>query len=173
MYRTILVPLDESPLGERALPYAVVLARRSGARLVLLEVAVANVVTRNDPETGRPYTVDLAAQYLAGVAARVGEGVATETVQLRGETGPAIVAESERRGADLIAVSTHGRSGLGRWLFGSVAEHVVRHARVPVLLVPAAAEVPAGRRGTAPSTPRPCSIRRASWRPRSGRPSVC
>ena len=149
MYRTILVPLDESPLGERALPCAVTLARRCGARLLLAEVVVANVELRNDPQSGRPYFVDLAAQYLAGVAARVGEGVATETVQLRGDPGAELVAESWRRGVDLIAMSTHGRSGLGRWLFGSVAEHVVRHARVPVLLVPATAEPPVDRSGPA------------------------
>jgi nucleotide-binding universal stress UspA family protein len=145
MYRTILVPLDESPLGERALPYAAVLARRSGARLVLLEVAIANLVTRTDPQTGEPHTVDLAARYLAGVAARLGDGVTAETVQLSGEPGPAIVAEGRRRAADLIAMSTHGRSGLGRWLYGSVAEHVIRHAPAPVLLVPATAEAPADR----------------------------
>jgi nucleotide-binding universal stress UspA family protein len=142
MYRTIPVPLDESPLGERALPYAAGLARRSGARLVVLEVAVANIEMRNDPQTGQPYFVDLAARYLAGVAARVGDGVTAETVQLSGEPGPEIVAESGRRAADLVAMSTHGRSGLGRWLFGSVAEHVIRHGRAPVLLVPATAEVP-------------------------------
>ena len=55
------MPLDESPLGERALPYAVLLARRSGARLVLLGVPVANVERREDLQTGRPYFVDLAA----------------------------------------------------------------------------------------------------------------
>jgi nucleotide-binding universal stress UspA family protein len=135
VYRTILVPLDESPLGERALPYAVSLARRSGARLVLLEVPVANVELRDDPQTGRPYFVDLAAQYLAGTAGRVGDGVAAETVQRRGDPGAAIVAESGRRGVDLIAMSTRGRSGLGRWLFGSVADAVLRRARVPVLTV--------------------------------------
>jgi nucleotide-binding universal stress UspA family protein len=149
VYRTILVPLDESPLGERALPYAVTLARRSGARLVLLAVPVTSVELRDDPQTGRPTFVDLAAQYLAGVAARVGEGVAAETVQLRGDPGAEIVAESGRRGVDLIAMATHGRSGLGRWLFGSVAEHVVRHAPVPVLLVPATAETPTERGGPA------------------------
>jgi nucleotide-binding universal stress UspA family protein len=143
MYRTIVVPLDESPLGERALPYATFLAQRTGARLLLLEVAIANLVTRNDPQTGEPSTVDLAAQYLAEVAARAGDAVTAETVQLSGEPGPEIVAESARRAADLIAMSTHGRSGLGRWLFGSVAEHVIRHARAPVLLVPATAEAPA------------------------------
>ncbi len=140
MYRTILVPLDESPLGERALPYAAVLAQRSGARLILLEVAVANIVTRNDPQTGQPYTVDLAAQYLSGVAARLKAGVAVETIERRGEAGDEIVAESRRQRADLIVMSTHESPGIGRWLYGSVADHVLRHARVPVLVVPATAD---------------------------------
>jgi nucleotide-binding universal stress UspA family protein len=142
MYQTILVPLDGSPLGERALPYAVVLGERSGARLLLVEVAIASVVTRNDPLTGEPRAIDLVAEYLAAVAARVAGRVTAETLETRGEPGNEIVRIAERRRADLIAMSTHGRSGFGRWLYGSVAEHVLLHARVPVLLVPATAEHP-------------------------------
>jgi nucleotide-binding universal stress UspA family protein len=136
-YRTILVPLDGSDLSERALPYATAVAQAAGARLVLLQVAIANLVTRNDPLTGQPETVDLAAAYLGDVRARIGEGVTAETIEFWGEPGPEIVRAARERGAGLIAMATHGRSGLGRWLYGSVADHVLRHAEVPVLLVSA------------------------------------
>jgi nucleotide-binding universal stress UspA family protein len=139
-YRTILVPLDGSPLSERALPEAVALAERSGARLLLLRVAVADFVTRTDPRSGEPYLVDLAADYLRDVAGRVAAqsaAVAIETVEARGEPGPEIGRVAREREADLIVMATHGRSGLGRWLYGSVADHVLRHAPAPVLLVSA------------------------------------
>jgi nucleotide-binding universal stress UspA family protein len=142
MYQTILVPLDGSPLGERALPYAVALGERSGARLLLVEVAIASVVTRNDPRTGEPHAIDLVEEYLAAVAGRIAGRVTVETLKTRGEPGNEIVRLAERRRADLIAMSTHGRSGIGRWLYGSVAEHVLLHARVPVLLVPSTSEHP-------------------------------
>jgi nucleotide-binding universal stress UspA family protein len=142
MYQTILVPLDGSPLGERALPYAVALGERSGARLLLVEVAIASVVTRNDPRTGEPHAIDLVEEYLVAVAGRIAGRVTVETLKTRGEPGNEIVRLAERRRADLIAMSTHGRSGIGRWLYGSVAEHVLLHARVPVLLVPSTSEHP-------------------------------
>lgn len=134
-YRTILVPLDGSALSERALPEATALAARSGARLLLLRVAVANFVTRNDPLTGEPRLADLAADYLRDVAARAGDRSAAETIEAAGEPGPVIGRVARERGVDLIVMATHGRSGIGRWLYGSVADYVLRHAPVPVLLV--------------------------------------
>ena len=143
-YRAILVPLDGSALAERALPDAVALAARSGARLLLLRVAIANLVTRNDPQTGDPYLADLAADYLKDVTARVGGRVTAEPVEAWGEPGPVIGRVARERGVDLIVMATHGRSGLGRWLYGSVADYVLRHAPAPVLLVsPLCAAAPA------------------------------
>jgi nucleotide-binding universal stress UspA family protein len=136
-FRTVLVPLDGSPLSEQALPAAVAVAERSGARLVLLEVAVASIATRVDQASGQPRTVDLAAQYLAAIADRLRGQAEVDSVERHGEPGDEIVAESRRQGADLIVMSTHGRSGLGRWLYGSVADHVLGHASIPILLVPA------------------------------------
>ncbi|MGH2371760.1 MAG: universal stress protein, partial [Chloroflexota bacterium] len=136
-YRTILLPLDGSPLAERVLPYAATLAEASGATIVLLQVAVANLASRADAASGEVRVVDLAQEYLDGVKARFPKGVAVETAVVRGEANEAIVDASRSHHADLVVMSTHGRSGLGRWLYGSVADHVLRHVAVPVLLVSA------------------------------------
>jgi nucleotide-binding universal stress UspA family protein len=128
MYRTILVPLDGSPLGERALPYAAAVARATGDRLRLLRV----VQGRADAEAAAG-----AAAYLQDMAARLARP-GTGTGVLASDPAAEILREARRAEAGLVALSTHGRSGLGRWLYGSVADAVVRHAPVPVLLVPTA-----------------------------------
>ena len=137
MYGTILVPLDGSHLAERALPYARRLAAASGSRLVLLWVLRApGAAAAGDPLREVAPRREAAA-YLQGIAGQQGP-TPVETVVLEGDAAPAIVDAAARAGAGLIVMSTHGRSGLGRWLYGSVADAVVRHAGVPVLLVPAA-----------------------------------
>jgi nucleotide-binding universal stress UspA family protein len=143
MYTRIVVPLDGSELAEVALPNANELSRMSGAPLHLVRVV--------DVMTGRPYGTYLAveaagyaealkveeiesAAYLASVKERLeraGYAVATEL-----RRGPASheITQLARTG-DVIVMATHGRGGLRRWLLGSVAEEVVRHSPVPVLLV--------------------------------------
>ena len=142
MFATILVPLDRSPFAEAALPSARWIASRTGARLhlflahqpvpVLVGVAEA-LASAPGPDleaiqSERSYLASVAAlleQECKPVQAHVGEGPA----------GAEIVAEAARFGADLIVMSTHGRGALGRLWLGSVADHVVRHVNIPVLLV--------------------------------------
>jgi nucleotide-binding universal stress UspA family protein len=155
MYHRIVVSLDGSPLGERALPYAALLAGRSAARLLLVHVHVGSLAARVDPfaavEPVNPTSLAEAAAaappastgdeitaYLDALASRPKErGLAAEVRLVHGNAGDAIVRAAREEGADLIVMCTHGRSGFGRWLYGSVADHVLRHATVPVLLVPA------------------------------------
>jgi nucleotide-binding universal stress UspA family protein len=125
---TILVPLDGSALAEHALPYAVHLAWAAGGRLVLIRAAQA--AARDDAEAA-----------LAATAGRlVAAGLPVESQVRVGEAGAVILEAARTGGAGLIVMATHGRSGLGRWLYGSVADRVLRHADRPVLLVPAACE---------------------------------
>jgi nucleotide-binding universal stress UspA family protein len=138
MYRTIVVPLDGSPLGERALPYAKSLAHESGTQLILVQAL-------QHPEAGRGggYEYEAAQAYLGDLAwILTGEGIAATTEVARGEAADVILRAARHRQADVIAMSTHGRSGLGRWLYGSVADAVLRRAETPVLLVPAACDQP-------------------------------
>jgi nucleotide-binding universal stress UspA family protein len=138
MLYTTLVPLDGSSLAERALPSAAALAR-AGGKLILFEAVPLG------PELSLDYEIALheARSYLASVKTWLAtyESLAhVETSVALGDAGPAIIAAAAERHVDVIAMSTHGRSGLGRLLYGSVADAVLRHAAVPVLLFPAACE---------------------------------
>jgi nucleotide-binding universal stress UspA family protein len=125
-FHTILAPLDGSPLGECALPYATTLARCTNSRLVLVHAA-SDATSRRQAEAS-----------LAQIAKDLWQhGVAVESHVRAQSPGPLIVDAAETWEADLVAMSTHGRSGWGRWLYGSVADHVLRHAAAPVLLVSA------------------------------------
>jgi nucleotide-binding universal stress UspA family protein len=135
MYRTVLVPLDGSPLAERALPYAAVLARASEARLLLVRV-VPVPTSSNGHKFSQSPQVHEAELYLRDVAARVKHPYVVESAVFTGDPADSIVDEIALRQVDVVVMSTHGRSGLGRWVYGSVADQIMRRANVPVLLVP-------------------------------------
>ena len=132
--RTILVPLDGSSLAERALPFAEVLARAGGARLVLLRASLVRHRPEPDTEEAR-IAADEGAELDRHVAPLVERGLAAEGLLRFDGAAEAIVAEAEGRGADLIVMATHGRGGLGRWVYGSVAEAVLGRTATPILLV--------------------------------------
>ncbi len=139
MYQRILLTLDRSPLAEKALPHAVALAQACHAALELV-----SVVPLSDVQASAEYVVYVdrdqeAAQceeYLRRVQGRLqGEGLQVDATVRRGDVTEEILRHADERRADLIVMSTHGRSGLGRWVYGSIADRVLRHASVPVLLV--------------------------------------
>lgn len=145
--RTVLVPVDGTSGAAVALASAVPLARRSGAKLMLVRVTVPLPLWLYEPTLGLNtgplidpmWNEDarLAAEaYAESLAARLRHaGIAAEGQGINGLPGAAIVAAAEAADADLIVMSTHGRSGLMRSLLGSVANEVVRQSRRPVLLV--------------------------------------
>jgi nucleotide-binding universal stress UspA family protein len=154
-YARILVALDGSELAERVLSHAVSLARCHGSTLELVRAyAPPPSVLSASAATALPGTGPLvdpgpvieagkeeADRYLAEVAGRLGaEGLTIEHRRLDGAASESVVAEARRTDADLIAMTTHGRGGLGRLVLGSVAERVLRTAPCPVLLVRAADE---------------------------------
>jgi nucleotide-binding universal stress UspA family protein len=136
MYRTILVPLDGSAFSERALPMAIELARPMGAQLVLVRAASAPALPGDYATDAQVRAVREAETYLVDAALKLaGQSIRTETAVPYGAASEAILLEVGLRHADLVIMCTHGRSGLGRWIYGSVAEGVVAHSPVPVLLV--------------------------------------
>jgi len=140
----ILVPLDGSPLAERALPTALeLLSDGPGATLILLRAAEAHILPGTDPIEAQVAVIQEAESYLDSVADRLREQGITEVVTSvwYSSAAKAIVEAAQVRRVDLIVMSTHGRSGLGRALRGSVAETVVRRTRTPILLVSAGGEV--------------------------------
>lgn len=142
-FKKILVPLDGSRFAEGALPYAQMLAECSGGQIELLRIAVhpSSYVYVNDPATlASLYDSDRAhcEEYLQKAADGIKQAATTLTVTtavLEGPVADAILDRAEEVGADLIVMSTHGRSGMERWLLGSVAEKVVRGAKIPVMLI--------------------------------------
>jgi nucleotide-binding universal stress UspA family protein len=138
--KRIVVPLDGSPLAESVLPVVVDLARASGGSIRLLRVeplpnncvdADGRVVAYADQEMARLEAEGL--DYLRSVATRLG-ALPIESCVRFGDPLDEILKEAEAFEADLIAVTTAGRSGLGRAVLGSVAERVFRKAETPVLL---------------------------------------
>ncbi|WP_374685888.1 universal stress protein [Promineifilum sp.] len=146
--KRFLVPLDGSPLAECALPVARELARRTKGSLVLLrspEYVEAQLPSAVEFSMYLPQGRDLTdyyhnvreetEHYLAGVAKRVGADVAVETLVEEGERAGAIVDAAADENIDLIVMTTHGRTGLSRWVMGSVAERVLHEAPCPVLIL--------------------------------------
>src|SRR5581483_980156 len=139
MLQTILVPLDGSRLAEQALPYAMRLARSSGGRLVLVQATLtaplpgqAELVARAAATRRAEIELDVLVDRLRG------EGLTAEARVYYENAATAILDAAAQEDADVIVMSTHGRSGLGRWIYGSVADRVLRTAPIPVLFVPAA-----------------------------------
>lgn len=144
MFHKILVPLDGSELSESAIPAALEVARRFGASLVLFRAAVLpeHLMISPVPLAPSAYThmqdeiVTGTREYLDAVKARLAsEGVPVETGLVSGDAASQILEFAETQAVDLIVMCTHGRSGFQRWLFGSVAEKVMRHSACPVLSV--------------------------------------
>lgn len=142
--RSVLMPTDFSECAEGALPYAADLARSAGARLVCL-----HVVEPLMPAVGyAPVAEPLPAADVTGALEESAEkelpklarreecaGLEVEELIAHGSAAAEIVRVARERNVDLIVISSHGRAGLGRIIFGSTAEAVVRHAHCPVLVV--------------------------------------
>jgi nucleotide-binding universal stress UspA family protein len=138
MLKTILVPLDGSELSERALAYAQVLAQQAHARIVLVRAVMAGY--SHHGREGAQKEMHDANEELVRVAARLEQnGINATRLLLNDEPAWGVVTAAQEEHADLIIMSTHGRSGFGRWVYGSVAEHVLHDSRVPILLVPGGA----------------------------------
>jgi nucleotide-binding universal stress UspA family protein len=147
MFSKILVPLDGSELSERALKPAFALAERFKAEVILLRIALSEETLVNVPpiavfEYGaRPpsplQSLKEAEAYLEHIKLRLLESpVAVQSHVLFGPPPAVIVATAREQHADLIVMSTHGRAGISRLVYGSVAEAVLRGSPVPVLLIP-------------------------------------
>ena len=140
MYSTIVVPLDGSAFGERALPAAVALARRSDAVLELVHArepaASASGAPVPDPrfDDEEEQLVRSRVSSLADALAR-DAGLRVRPVFLNGDVAAAVQAYVAERGADLIVMTSHGRGGLSRAWLGSVADQLVRRSTAPLLVV--------------------------------------
>lgn len=150
MYRKVLIPLDGSSFAERVLAHVQRLISPQDCELILLRVVVPSEHIASSETLAALGTADFrglvehAESYLAQIRGEMRElGVRARTQVAQGDVASAICDAADARQADLIAMTTHGRSGLGRWAYGSVADRVIRTASQPVFLVRPATELPA------------------------------
>jgi len=140
--RRILVPLDGSPVAEQILPAVTRVAQAMDGELILFQVPIAHVSGWMTGEWYLPIqgvleTAEKDGQaYLSAVAAKLMEqGLPVVTATGIGSVADCIVEYAEVNHVDLIAMCTHGRTGLARWALGSVADRVLRAGSTPILLV--------------------------------------
>ena len=144
LLRSILLPTDFSECASHALSYAASLARDANASIICVHVVEPVMPTVGYTGITEPLPVadisgqleDTATRELPKIAdCEECAGLEVEEVIAHGDAASEIVRVARERGVDLIVISSHGRTGLGRILFGSTAEAVVRHAPCPVLVV--------------------------------------
>jgi nucleotide-binding universal stress UspA family protein len=154
VYTRVIVPLDGSTTALQVLPYAKVVAKSTGASIVLLQALneyprelISRVGREFVTPKNYPPAADAWAQLKESATALVqakleeaaadleAEGFQVTAITVEEDAADAIVKEAEKDPGALIAISTHGRSGIGRWMMGSVTDKVVRQAANPVLVV--------------------------------------
>jgi universal stress protein A len=142
--KRIVAPTDLSPHGKLAVESAVDYARAFKAEVHVLHVVVPQVYQSEMPEMMMPPMQDISAERVAAARKRLKEwrqsmpkGVAIKThvVESTRNADAAICEFADNMDADLIVIGSHGHTGLLHLLLGSTAEHVVRHAKCPVLVV--------------------------------------
>jgi len=143
MFRTILVPLDGSAFAEQALPWALSIARRAGATLDLVRGHVLYALNCPASAWG-PYDPEMESEckqeeqlYLDSTARWLAAGspVPMRTAVVPGLEAGGILERAQDVKADLVVMTTHARGPLGRLFLGSMANEIVRHSAIPVLLI--------------------------------------
>ena len=175
LIRSILVPVDFSDCSLAGLRYAVRFAKELGARIIVLHVTDLGPVmmTTGRGDYDSPTYIEAArrrcSDQIKSFLKRVNfDGVPVDASAVAGYCPGAIYEAAAKEGADLIVISTHGRTGLRRAFIGSVAEGTVRHAACPVLVVPSFSREK--KRGLSEGTSQP-ALRR-SVKKRSARSSL-
>ena len=154
MYERILVPLDGSKVGEAALPYVEELVSRLSpevkAEVTLFQVISSRVyyIVAGEASAKIPYTekeMEQIKRKTMDYLNKTGEGLRSKGAIVKikvgiGSAADEIIKAADEINTDLIAMSTHGRSGLSRWAFGSVTDRILRGGNTPVLVVRAPTE---------------------------------
>ena len=153
MYRKVLVPLDGSELAECVLPHLETILNGCGVEtIVFLRVVEpvtlpvgtftdgSAVFTEDDAKRTRE-NIDArneveAREYLEGIVNRYkSDGMQVDMALLKGKAADELIDYIKESDADLTVIASHGRSGIGRWIYGSVAERLLRSVCMPVLMV--------------------------------------
>jgi nucleotide-binding universal stress UspA family protein len=153
MIKKILIGIDDSKYAENAAKYGFDIAHKFNAAVGLVNIVepavMPQMATGSDPVMGLPMQgAGIESMEILDIQKNQSESIVDSTIKRfagdmkvthfteYGSTADGIITCAKEFGADLIVIGTHSRSGLDRLLMGSVAEHVVRHSEVPVLVVP-------------------------------------
>ena len=132
----ILVPLDGSDCAEVILPKVEKLAADLKASIALLRVAYAHTFPGADPTESEVKVVREAEEYLRKIEERLkAKGFKVDSHVRYGNDAEEILDHAAQKDIDCVAMTTHGRSGVTRFLLGSVAEKILRHSPKPIFLV--------------------------------------
>lgn len=153
MYKTIMVPLDGSELAECVLPHVKMFVSGCRVATIIFVRVVETAALRYAGASGEGYAEDLkpletnlvqfeeerknnAREYLQEVAGRFkSDDVTCRAEVLSGKVAESLVDYVETNAVDLVIIATHGRSGVSRWVRGSVADRILRASRSPVLMI--------------------------------------
>ncbi|MFC1998268.1 universal stress protein [Chloroflexota bacterium] len=144
MFEKILVCLDGSELAEQILPYVTEQAKKFKSKVILLQAIAkpSSVISGTGPVTGPALQDqikaedDKATKYLLRIASTLqSEEINVEYTTVKGTPGHAIVEYARENEANLIAISTHGHSGIKRAILGSIADYVIRESHLPMLVI--------------------------------------
>src|SRR5713226_7963893 len=152
MFKRILVPLDGSERAEKAIPTAARLARASGGMVLLAQVATIPVMYES--YSGSAYITEVidtevknAEDYLATMALSDKlAGIKVEIGTLVGTPAQTLLSMATRFKADLIVMTSQGKTGMKRWILGSVAQKIARHSSIPELVMHETGSTPVGTR---------------------------
>jgi nucleotide-binding universal stress UspA family protein len=135
-FERVLVPLDGSDCAEMILPKVEKLAADLKASIALLQVVYAHTFPGVDPTEAEVVVVRKAEEYLKKIEDRFkAKGFKVDSHVRYGDDAEEILDHASQKDIDMIAMTTHGRSGVKRFLLGSVAEKILRHASKPIFLV--------------------------------------
>lgn len=147
MYKKIMVPLDGSKLAECVLPHVETIARGCSTSQVVLIQSVEPLSIPYGREISQLKSIEQATafetrnrveaeSYLKSVAANLNaSGIITSIDVLNGKAAEALSDYVNKNGVDLVVIATHGRSGVSRWVWGSVTDRLLRSVCVPVLMI--------------------------------------
>jgi nucleotide-binding universal stress UspA family protein len=131
-----MVTLDGSKAAEESIPAAIALSQKLGAEIYLVQVCEIFALLKKDRDAEEIVLKKKSTEYLKCVRCRMnGSGIAPSTVVLTGKPADEICEHAGKSQIDLIVMTSHGLGGFTGWAIGSVSEKVVKHAKIPVLLV--------------------------------------
>ncbi len=144
MYRKIMVPLDGSTLAECVLSHAEAVAKGCNDEVILIRVVeplehlfrgLDSGILPEERKHIEAESVESARDYLQQIKEKLDKGITVKTEVLLGKVDDQLVDYANKNDVGLVIIASHGRSGISRWVWGSVADHILRSVCMPVMMI--------------------------------------